>query len=108
YVDFGWNQIDVQYKWLENDLKEATKPENRAVRPWIITMAHRPMYCSTDDSDDCTRKESIIRKGIPVVKAYGLEDLFYQYGVDVEIWAHEHIYERMWPVYDRHVYNGSV
>ncbi|XP_054169250.1 acid phosphatase type 7-like isoform X2 [Oppia nitens] len=107
YVEYGWNQIKVQYEWLENDLKEATKPENRALRPWIITMAHRPMYCSTDDSDDCTHKESIIRKGLPIVKEYGLEDLFYNYGVDIEIWAHEHIYERMWPVYDRHVYNGS-
>ncbi|CAG2112597.1 unnamed protein product [Medioppia subpectinata] len=107
YVNYGWNQIEVQYNWLENDLKEATKPENRAVRPWVITMAHRPMYCSTDDSDDCTRKESIVRKGLPIVNAYGLEDLFYKYGVDIEIWAHEHIYERMWPVYDRHVYNGT-
>lgn len=49
-----------------------------------------------------------IRKGLPIVHAYGLEDLFYKYGVDIEIWAHEHIYERMFPVYDRKVYNGSV
>ncbi|XP_013772685.2 acid phosphatase type 7-like [Limulus polyphemus] len=86
---------------------EASKPENRAQRPWIITMGHRPMYCSSDDGDDCTHKESIIRKGIPVIHAFGLEDLFYKYGVDIEIWAHEHVYERLWPVYDRKVYNGS-
>lgn len=107
FVQYGWLQIVRQYEWLENDLKIANLPENRAQRPWIITMGHRPMYCSTDDTDDCTHKESIIRKGIPILKAFGLEDLFYNYGVDLEIWAHEHVYERMWPVYDRKVYNGS-
>src|SRR5207248_10935211 len=61
YVNYGWSQIATQYKWLENDLKEATKPENRALRPWIITYGHRPMYCSTEDDDDCTHKESIVR-----------------------------------------------
>lgn len=45
--------------------QEANKPENRAVRPWIITMAHRPMYCSDDDHDDCTKFESYVR--IPVL-----------------------------------------
>lgn len=107
FYEYGWTQIVRQYQWLEEDLKKANLPENRAQRPWIITMGHRPMYCSTDDSDDCTHKESIIRKGIPILKAFGLEDLFYKYGVDVELWAHEHVYERMFPVYDRKVYNGS-
>ena len=31
-----------------------------------------------------------------------------QLGVDIELWAHEHEYQRMWPVYNRTVYNGSV
>ena len=38
----------------------------------------------------------------------GLEDLFYKYGVDLEFSAHEHSYERLWPIYDRKVYNGSL
>lgn len=33
---------------------------------------------------------------------------FYRYGVDVEIWAHEHSYERFWPLYDYKVKNGST
>uniref|UniRef100_K7GAV7 Acid phosphatase 7, tartrate resistant (putative) n=1 Tax=Pelodiscus sinensis TaxID=13735 RepID=K7GAV7_PELSI len=56
--------------------------------------------------DDCTEHESIIRRGLQ--HQYGLEDLFYKYGVDLELWAHEHSYERLWPVYNYQVYNGSA
>ena len=28
-------------------------------------------------------------------------------GVDVALWGHEHIYERLWPVYDYKVMNGT-
>ena len=31
-----------------------------------------------------------------------------EYGVDLEIWAHEHTYERMYPVYNRTVFNGTT
>lgn len=40
--------------------------------------------------------------------APGLEELFYKNGVDLEFWAHEHMYERLWPIYDYKVYNGST
>lgn len=64
-------------------------------------MGHRPMYCSDFDGDDCTKYESIvnflkqtylqkfikyhfqIRLGLPITHAYGLEKLFYKYGVDL-------------------------
>ncbi|XP_054163358.1 acid phosphatase type 7-like [Oppia nitens] len=108
FIEYGWKQLVYQYYWLLEDLREANKPENRLLRPWIITMGHRPMYCSTEDRDDCTHKECITRKGMPIVHTLGLEDLFYEYGVDLELWAHEHVYERMWPLYDRQVYNGST
>jgi len=65
------------------------------------------MYCSNDDNDDCTHHESLVRVGVPFLHVFGLESLIYQYGVDLAIWAHEHSYERLWPVYDRQVYNGS-
>ena len=107
FVNYGWTQIAVQYDWLKKDLEEATKPENRAKRPWIIAMGHRPMYCSAED-DDCRLSESIPRKGIPILHLYGLEDLFYAYGVDIEIFGHEHNYERLFPVYDNKIFNGSA
>lgn len=107
FTEYGLSQLHNQYEWLEEQLIEANKPENRAKHPWIITMAHRPMYCSTADDDDCTENEAILRKGIPIANAYGLEDLFYKYGVDIIFGAHEHTYERLYPVYDRKVYNGT-
>lgn len=38
----------------------------------------------------------------------GLEPLLLQFGVDLVVWAHEHSYERTWPLYDNKVYNGSL
>lgn len=58
------------------------------------------MYCSNDNKDDCTNYESLVRVGLPFLKVYGLEDLFFKHKVDLEIWAHEHSYERLWPIYD--------
>jgi hypothetical protein len=108
FVQYGIGQIVAQYEWLEQDLKEANKPENRKLRPWIITYGHRPMYCSNNDFDDCTRFETLIRVGLPFLHWFGLEDMFMKYGVDLTIWAHEHDYERLWPVYNHTVYNGSL
>lgn len=109
YVNYGWQQIIRQYEWLERDLAEANKPENRAKQPWIITMCHRPMYCdNSNDDEHCPRLHTnLIRVGIPVTHAYSVEDLLYKYGVDVHLQAHEHSYERMWPVYNLQVCNGS-
>uniref|UniRef100_A0A674PRI5 Purple acid phosphatase n=1 Tax=Takifugu rubripes TaxID=31033 RepID=A0A674PRI5_TAKRU len=110
YLEFGLDLLFKQYEWLRQDLEEANRPENRAVRPWIITMGHRPMYCSDDDQDDCTKFDSYVRLGRQDTRppAPGLEDLFYRHGVDLELWAHEHTYERLWPVYGDKVCNGSA
>lgn len=55
----GWF-IFTKYEVGHVCLQEATKPENRAQRPWIITMGHRPMYCSNADNDDCTKTGSMV------------------------------------------------
>ncbi|KAM9048274.1 LOW QUALITY PROTEIN: acid phosphatase type 7-like [Megaptera novaeangliae] len=68
--------VERQFCWLEGDLQKANK--NRTAPPWIITMGHRPMYCSSADLDDCIWHESKVRKGL-LGKFYGLEDLFYKY-----------------------------
>lgn len=46
--------------------------------------------------------------GWPLFSWYGLEDPFYKYGVDLEIYAHEHSYQRTFPLYNMNVYNGSL
>ncbi|XP_014669644.1 PREDICTED: iron/zinc purple acid phosphatase-like protein [Priapulus caudatus] len=107
FIQYGFWQIVRQYQWLERDLKEANRPENRAKRPWIVTMGHRPMYCTNTDEDDCTSVRDKVRIGL-FGRFYGLEDLFFRHGVDLELWAHEHIYERSWPLYNRQVFNGSL
>uniref|UniRef100_A0A8C6AF76 Purple acid phosphatase n=1 Tax=Monodon monoceros TaxID=40151 RepID=A0A8C6AF76_MONMO len=96
--------VERQFRWLESDLQKANK--NPAAPPWIITMGHRPMYCSSADWDDCTWRESKVRRGL-LGKFYELEDLFYKYGVDLQLWAHERSYEHPWPIYNYHVFNGS-
>jgi hypothetical protein len=108
---FTQSHIKWQYQWLENDLKNATKPENRALRPWIITLGHRPMYCLHNNAKDCFNHETMIRRGLHdnvVETSYGLEDLFNTYGVDVSFWGHEHLYDRIYPIYNWKYYNGSA
>lgn len=90
-----------------NDLRVANLPENRAKRPWIITYGHRPMYCSNDDDRSCKNETTFIRTGLPIGHLYGLEKLFLDSGVDVQLYAHQHSYERLWPIYNFEVKNGS-
>lgn len=110
----GWEQIGRQYEWLEKDLLEANKPENRAERPWIITMGHRPLYCAKIGDDSCDElhyERAYIRTGIQIKHTgsvlYGLEQLFYKHGVDIQFYGHEHYYHRLFPVYDNQVFNGT-
>ncbi|RWS15355.1 iron/zinc purple acid phosphatase-like protein, partial [Dinothrombium tinctorium] len=111
FTNYGSHQIRSQYEWLKNDLREANLPRNREKRPWIITFGHRPMYCSNEKTE-CREMNNLVRKGIKQIDKfntwlYGIEDLFFEYGVDVSFWAHLHSYERLWPVYNHQVYNGS-
>ena len=105
YLQYGWRQIANQFNWLKGDLEWANRPENRAKRPWIITLAHKPLYC---DEIRCKFDASIIRNGYPFFRKYGIEDLLHKHGVDVQFYGHEHKYQRLWPVYKNTVLNGSL
>ena len=48
---------------VTRSLQKATSEEQRAKYPWIITMAHHPMYCSTTDEDDCNHRDSVVSCG---------------------------------------------
>ena len=71
-----------QYKWLENDLKNAQS--NRNFVPWIILGIHKPLYCSD--------------KGTPGGFRELLEPLMIEMDVDLLVAGHMHAYERIHPV----------
>jgi len=100
-------RVKAQYDWVVADLEEATRPEVRAERPWIIVYAHRPMYCSNSDGDDCTREGSRFRTGITDDHLYGMEEVLLKYSVDLFIGAHEHSYERLFPIYNYTILRGE-
>ncbi|KAL0829461.1 hypothetical protein ABMA28_004226 [Loxostege sticticalis] len=103
FTEYGLKLVVNQYEWLKQDLAKAASKVNRAKRPWIILFGHRPMYCSNSDDMDCSLEYT--RTGY--LGLFGLESLLQEFGVDLVIWAHEHSYERTWPLYDNQVYNGS-
>eukprot|EP00096_Caligus_rogercresseyi_P011172 TRINITY_DN4316_c0_g1_i2.p1 TRINITY_DN4316_c0_g1~~TRINITY_DN4316_c0_g1_i2.p1 ORF type:complete len:402 (+),score=43.41 TRINITY_DN4316_c0_g1_i2:106-1206(+) len=107
FLNYGVNQVKQQYDWLKRDLEAANDPIKRSQTPWIIVFGHRPMYCSNTDKDDCTKFTTRTRIGLPLLHIFGLEDLLHTYKVDLAVWAHEHDYERLWPIYNTKVMNGS-
>ncbi|XP_059144635.1 acid phosphatase type 7-like [Physella acuta] len=86
FTHFG-QYVDVQRQWLVSDLGNVSREKT----PWVVAYGHRPMYCSTKIGDDCSLRFSRVRAG--------LEDIFVEFQVDLIIQAHEHNYERLWPVY---------
>mmetsp|Transcript_14459 Transcript_14459/g.14511 ORF Transcript_14459/g.14511 Transcript_14459/m.14511 type:complete len:446 (+) Transcript_14459:1-1338(+) len=87
-------EAEVQTQWLANDLAEANK--QRDIRPWIIVLAHHPLYCSQDwfeegSQEDCGEQPAVLK---PI-----LEDLFYSNSVDLAMQAHVHNYERDAAIY---------
>lgn len=87
----------AQFSWLRSELSKATA--NRATRPWVILMGHKPLYCSLNEESEmimtvCGLQASIMRR------AY--EDLIVTYGVDLALFGHVHLYERLLPTaYDQ-------
>ncbi|KAK0407920.1 hypothetical protein QR680_003673 [Steinernema hermaphroditum] len=98
---YGYDHVEhikKQYRWLEKDLTENTKP-------WIIAYMHRPYYCSNRNGkkSDCTGEDNeYIRVGDGDVP--GLEKIFNEQGVDICLWGHKHFYERLFPVYNNQTF----
>ncbi|CEG41438.1 iron zinc purple acid phosphatase-like [Plasmopara halstedii] len=77
-----------QEAWLESDLAKANK--NRKQTPWLVVIGHRPMYCTSDDTN-CGVKAAFLRDKF--------EDKFFVHGVDLYLCGHQHNYERAFDVY---------
>ena len=93
YDSSDWEQ-EKHLAWLRNDLEIANS--HRDVTPWVVVMAHRPLYCSmnyhlseqaTQSNKDCSFRAEYL-KGL-------MEDIFVQQKVDIFLQAHVHNYQRL-------------
>ena len=96
-------QRKAQYQWLDMDLAAARKNAD-----WVIVYGHRPMYCSDVDSlGDCTSDAQVLREGYVYNSStpaqWGMDDLIARHNVDMYFTAHEHSYERIFPVWQGHI-----
>uniref|UniRef100_A0A0N5BA92 Purple acid phosphatase n=1 Tax=Strongyloides papillosus TaxID=174720 RepID=A0A0N5BA92_STREA len=108
YTVFGPNPIKRQSRWLEKTLEEIQMSRNE--RPWVIPYFHRPIYYwHKKIAGECNEYESTtLRTGYKDIP--GLEDYLYKNNVDLVFYAHEHGYERHYPIYNRTMYKypGSI
>lgn len=81
----AYNKSAHQYKWLKKDLAKV----DRKVTPWLVATWHPPWY-STYKAH--YREAECMRTA--------MEDLLYQYGVDIIFNGHIHAYERSNRVYN--------
>ncbi len=72
-----------QYEFVKNDLSKAVSNPNIK---WIVVYFHKQMYASPSNHDDYPGLRSTYHP------------LFYKYGVDLVLQAHNHNYERSYPI----------
>jgi hypothetical protein len=79
--------------FIINDLNEANA--TRTLRPWIIVVAHRPIYCSYNNPQD-----PVSKRCYSLYSQYAqFDEIMYSYRVDLVMQAHVHYWERTRPVY---------
>ncbi|KAJ8530742.1 hypothetical protein K7X08_023623 [Anisodus acutangulus] len=81
----AYNKSDDQYKWLEKDLANV----DRTVTPWLVATWHPPWYSTYT----AHYREAECMK-------VAMEELLYEYGVDLVFNGHVHAYERSNRVYN--------
>jgi acid phosphatase type 7 len=86
-IPYGFSPETEQYQWLQADLAAVDK---RNPRPWVVVSGHRPLYCNEHDKN-CDSEATLLR--------INLEDLLQQYRVNCVLVAHQHRYERSYPMY---------
>lgn len=77
YTDF--NVDSNQYKWLANDLAKV----DRSLTPWLIVLLHAPWYNS-----------NMAHQGEGESMRLAMEEMLYDFGVDMVFSGHVHAYER--------------
>ena len=76
-----------QVAWLRADLTRAAA--SRVERPWIVAFGHRPLCCSVIH-DECEEDGRLLQQRLAA--------LFHEFGVDLYVSGHQHVYERSFDV----------
>ena len=109
----GNDCVKAQYNWMRDDLAAV----NRESTPWIVAYGHRPMYCNvpahnaTTNTTGCDGEQEQSRNGAtglpgstsgaePGSSDFAIEDLLFEYGVDLAFYGHVHDYTRYLPAYN--------
>jgi predicted MPP superfamily phosphohydrolase len=90
---FQDNMTQPTLDFLETTLNRTE--EDKVMYPWLVVLGHRPLYCSqayNADFPTCFDEAEVIRGQI--------EDLLYDYQVDLYIDGHVHNYQRTTAVYN--------
>lgn len=82
----GITPDSLQYQWFENYLSTSI---DRDLTPWVVVIMHSPFYNSNNG-----------KWMVAELMRQQFEPLMYQYGVDIVLDGHVHVYERSHPVYD--------
>jgi hypothetical protein len=82
-TEIPFNVTSAQYKFVNNDLSKAASDPNI---DWIVVYFHRQMYTIPSDN----RADRTLRSTY--------HPLFEQYGVDLVLQAHNHNYQRTFPI----------
>eukprot|EP01123_Difflugia_compressa_P012086 TRINITY_DN5046_c1_g2_i3.p1 TRINITY_DN5046_c1_g2~~TRINITY_DN5046_c1_g2_i3.p1 ORF type:complete len:556 (-),score=91.44 TRINITY_DN5046_c1_g2_i3:58-1725(-) len=85
-LEHNFTENSPQWIWLKNDLSRV----DRNTTPWVILCTHRPFYSSGQTEGDHKMEEHIRSE---------MEELIYNYGVDLVLGGHYHNYERTCPLY---------
>jgi hypothetical protein len=82
-TELPYKPFSSQYEFVENDLSKAASDSNI---DWIVVYFHKQMYTSPSNHDDYPTLRSTYHP------------LFNEYGVDLVLQAHNHNYERTYPI----------
>lgn len=92
YKHSFWQYLkQKQEKWLIEILNGIDREEF----PWVVVVAHKPLYCSINKASSMIMQACVLHAR---VMRDGFEDIFLQYQVDLGIFGHIHLYERTRPV----------
>jgi len=93
---FSKKDLEKFKDWFAKDMEGSDSK-------WKVAYFHRPLYCSDEEG---SMKHRCVNEAKQLRTFF--EDLFYKYHVDLVIAGHNHLYERMYPLYQQKVDQKAV